>query len=525
LERRGVALSAALCAVGLSLNASAAKAALMDSVVRASVLSSVDGAASGVVSAKASALAEGVSRVMFATKFKIATGLLVAASLFVAGVGALTCQALAAKGLETRPIAKAESQAPDKAARQTAADAAEKDSIFFSGQVLGPDGEPFAEAKLYLLNGDDKGDAAAKIRATTDKQGRFRLTASRDGWAALLVTADGCGPAWVSDLRKPDGLTLRLVKDDVPINGRIVDLQGKPVAGVTLKVNALKISPQGNLDAWLVAAKVRNDGEALERDYLTMLSAQSLARLFPPATTDQDGRFRLKGIGRERMAALIVEGPTVETQEINVATRSNFTTITLPADPVFPPAGQLRYYGPSFEHVAPPSRQFGGTVRARATGKPLAEVVVRPEWTVGNPPYRVQTTTDAEGRYRLSGLRVSTKFPFGLIQKSRDVAEPIAPPRALRAGVHGDPADTGQKAEGSLDQPAAGCAANAIDQHDRFAAPVGEGTHNMARELRALEGGGALGPIAQVGRANGRSTAQSNRKLPNPTMSRMSPPG
>src|SRR4029079_11224907 len=29
------------------------------------------------------------------------------------------------------------------------------------------------------------------------------------------------------------------------------------------------------------------------------------------------------------------------------------------------------------------------------------------------------------GRHRLSGLRVSTKFPFGLIQKSRDVAEPV----------------------------------------------------------------------------------------------------
>jgi uncharacterized protein (DUF58 family) len=29
------------------------------------------------------------------------------------------------------------------------------------------------------------------------------------------------------------------------------------------------------------------------------------------------------------------------------------------------------------------------------------------------------------GRHRLSGLRVSTKFPFGLIQKSRDAADPI----------------------------------------------------------------------------------------------------
>jgi uncharacterized protein (DUF58 family) len=29
------------------------------------------------------------------------------------------------------------------------------------------------------------------------------------------------------------------------------------------------------------------------------------------------------------------------------------------------------------------------------------------------------------GRYQLSGFRISTKFPFGLIQKSRDVSEPV----------------------------------------------------------------------------------------------------
>lgn len=29
------------------------------------------------------------------------------------------------------------------------------------------------------------------------------------------------------------------------------------------------------------------------------------------------------------------------------------------------------------------------------------------------------------GRYRLSGLRISTKFPFGIIQKSRDVSDPV----------------------------------------------------------------------------------------------------
>jgi uncharacterized protein (DUF58 family) len=32
------------------------------------------------------------------------------------------------------------------------------------------------------------------------------------------------------------------------------------------------------------------------------------------------------------------------------------------------------------------------------------------------------------GRYRLSGLRVSTKFPFGIIQKSREVSDPVGLP-------------------------------------------------------------------------------------------------
>jgi uncharacterized protein (DUF58 family) len=38
---------------------------------------------------------------------------------------------------------------------------------------------------------------------------------------------------------------------------------------------------------------------------------------------------------------------------------------------------------------------------------------------------RYKHTLAKRGRHRLSGLRVSTKFPFGLIQKSRDIADPI----------------------------------------------------------------------------------------------------
>lgn len=67
------------------------------------------------------------------------------------------------------------------------------------------------------------------------------------------------------------------------------------------------------------------------------------------------------------------------------------------------------------------------------------------------PPGRVQRTSyrhefTRRGRYRFSGFRISTKFPFTLFRKSRDVAEPgdilvlpavypvaVAPPRTQRA--------------------------------------------------------------------------------------------
>ena len=59
-----------------------------------------------------------------------------------------------------------------------------------------------------------------------------RLTASQ-----VVALAEGYGPDW-AELRfagKMAELTLRLAKDDVPIQGRILDLQGKPVADAMVR--------------------------------------------------------------------------------------------------------------------------------------------------------------------------------------------------------------------------------------------------------------------------------------------------
>ena len=39
-----------------------------------------------------------------------------------------------------------------------------------------------------------------------------------------------------------DELTLRLSRDDVPIEGRVIDIQGRPVAGVSIDVKEVRES-------------------------------------------------------------------------------------------------------------------------------------------------------------------------------------------------------------------------------------------------------------------------------------------
>lgn len=59
--------------------------------------------------------------------------------------------------------------------------------------------------------------------------------------------------------------------------------------------------------------------------YLTGVCSPSFDLLIPPVPTAADGRFEMRGIGRERLADLRLEGPTIATQIITVMTRSSQT--------------------------------------------------------------------------------------------------------------------------------------------------------------------------------------------------------
>ncbi len=382
LTKRGVALSAALTVTALEGSAAAVPAFLAGATLRA--------LSGGAVPGKVAALIEGVFVSSLTVKAKALTAVLLLAGVVAVAFGA-------------RDSAAAPQETRDKAApKAQAVPAKEKEEPAITGRVLDPDGEPFVGAKVYALIYQPEKPRPPEPVAVTGADGRYRFAAPKES-CQIVATADGYGPAWDLADGKSE-TTLRLAKDDVPVRGRVLDLQGKPVGGVAVSVNAIKASPTGKLDAWLDAVKIRKDGIPTEYEYLPMLSAQGLSFFFPPLKTDKDGRFEIKGVGRERAVGLILEGATIETKEVNALTRPGVATVRIADYHGAGRDGQMVYYAATFDHAAAPGRAVRGVVRDKETGKPIGGVVVRAEAYVGNPLHYLQTTTDKEGHYRLTGL-------------------------------------------------------------------------------------------------------------------------
>jgi hypothetical protein len=135
-------------------------------------------------------------------------------------------------------------------------------------------------------------------------KGFFRFTVPRtefqDRYTVVAAAAANYGLGWVEipAENKREDLTVKLVADDVPITGQIVDLEAKPVAGATITVKEIKAAPGEDIGPWVEAAKAKKglryppENQFLPR-YTHAVPVQ--------VVTDSEGRFRLTGIGRNRL--------------------------------------------------------------------------------------------------------------------------------------------------------------------------------------------------------------------------------
>ena len=110
----------------------------------------------------------------------------------------------------------------------------------------------------------------------------------------------------------------------------------------------------------------------------------SLAMLIPPVKADADGRFQLRGAGRERIVSLLIQGPKIQARVFQVMTRvgpSNLIRFPRPNRGRCQWTTDILIYAIGFEHVAGPGRDVEGDVVDAATGQPVPGVVIYPRMT------------------------------------------------------------------------------------------------------------------------------------------------
>jgi RNA polymerase sigma factor (sigma-70 family) len=412
----------------------------------------------GTSSAAAKSLTDEVLKIMLFQRLAIASVTLLGAGL----LGWAASAALISRGDQTpgaAPTPVGQRAAPLPAPR-AAADPFDAVGTFpVRGRVLDPDGRPVAGAGVYVRhyaqirwNQIDPMAARQKGRvALTDADGRFHFELDKGasdvsyysgetGWhkAQIAVAAPGFAPAWVDagDMVKRGEVALRLVRDDRPVRGRVLDSQGRPVAGVGVRIRAIwEVKDGVDLDAMLASGAV--DENQVARRYGAMLGPAAPTWQADPAplwpggrnawNTGADGRFEVRGIGRDRIARLEFHGGGVADGTLDVMARPAH------APPRARPLASMRremglkdreaaflgFYpqgtqlvGATFEYIAGPTKPIVGVIRLKGSGKPVEGAIVRGADPGTHSP--VTARTDGAGRFRLDGVPKGEYYQISL---------------------------------------------------------------------------------------------------------------
>ena len=236
--------------------------------------------------------------------------------IVLVGVGTLIASTMSPDA--PRPAAKKEPPA------EATAPAGEK--LVVTGKVTDAAGKPVAGAKLYVpvftrtppVAEDDIG---TKVVGETAADGTYKVEIEKSEITRyLLVGAEGLAVGW-ADLENASGThtaDVKLAKDQV-VEGRVLDTEGKPVVGASVKVVTVFAPGEGKLNDFLTGWKNEwQDALRLLNDRMYM----PLESLHGGGKTDKDGKFTLKGIGVERIGVVEVSGRGYAKATCYVVTRS-----------------------------------------------------------------------------------------------------------------------------------------------------------------------------------------------------------
>ncbi len=311
--------------------------------------------------------------------------------------------------------------------------------IAVHGRVLLPNGQPAVGATVRVLKamfrpgsfirGDkvkllatlhtdvkSEFDANVDVGPLTEpvKKVRLRETPKVTLWATM--PGYGAVPHHLVVAEKTGSIVLRFV-DEEPIRGRLMDMEGRPVRDARVEVITHYETTSALIDEWLASATgkkapARSIIELIDRPLewaqhnqqyaiLRVSEIDSVSEaLFPVVSTNSEGRFELRGVGRDRRVELRISGPRMTAFPVGVVTRTMKSV----------PSGWNEVSGSQFERVVQPSVPVEGFVTDEESGKPIDGALVLPQ-SVGREHAMVQglgapvwAATDAKGHYRLEGL-------------------------------------------------------------------------------------------------------------------------
>jgi RNA polymerase sigma factor (sigma-70 family) len=399
LARRGVSLSAVLCLAVLARGA--AKAAvptgLVTATIKVALLSSAShGTKAGAVSATVAALVKGVTKSMLASKCKVVTLFVLAFGVVTAGIATVTHHALA-QG-QSGPAAQAEAPKPAKPKEEAQPDAQANRELVISGRVRAADEKPVADARVLVvvlrqggLHGRH-GYPNILARTRTDAHGDFRLGLrypAQDYYEMRILAGSpdhGMVSQPVADpyaWRQEVLLKFPNLQPRKTVTGKLVDVQGVPARGVRVRM----IPPLGYFDG---AARWPCWPKAV--------------------TTDEQGRFTMRGLSRNFPADLEIDDDRYARQVVTVPADTDKVSLTL--EPATVLEGRVLYE----DTGKPVANAVLGSTRYRSDAQELAPTTVGEKdgqytilrrVTVGSTGVR----TDAQGRFRLVNCPDAMAFP------------------------------------------------------------------------------------------------------------------
>jgi RNA polymerase sigma factor (sigma-70 family) len=256
-----------------------------------------------------------------------------------------------------------------------------EDTVSIRGQIIGADGKPVPGAQVAVVTEGKNSGRGADLSnpmqiigpVTADHDGRYRLQADHLDWqryweVQVVAAAPGHGLGW-RKIHLGDDLSLATVKlpREQVFRGRLVDLQGQPAAGVPVRLFFVGAAKRGRADGVRIWA-----GEG----HLSSWPA--------PVTTDEQGRFVIRGIGVDLTLGLDIDDERFARQWLS---------------PLDNKAG-----AEEVTRTLAPAHLIEGQVIAADTKKPVPHAgltVYAAEKELGGM-MGVSGRTDAQGRFRIN---------------------------------------------------------------------------------------------------------------------------